>query len=160
LNLKTAAFNLSDVPEKWARGIRTGEDVFSHEDSPDEVLILPESSQTCNLEEENTVVLEEWLNLSHEVLVVSDSNMLTHFKASDLVELLVHVHSQITVVEEDQVDFAFNAVFLYFLFSIFELTFGDSHTNTFNVEVFGAVNQPGSPSTTEVKNAVSVFDAK
>jgi hypothetical protein len=86
--------------------------------------------------------------------------MLTHFKASDLVELLVNVHSQITVVEEDQVDFAFNAVFLYFLFSIFELTFGDSHTNTFNVEVFGAVNQPGSPSTTEVKNAVSVFDAK
>jgi hypothetical protein len=59
LNLKTAAFNLSDVPEKWARGICTGEDVFSHEDSPDEVLILPESSQTCNLEEENTVVLEE-----------------------------------------------------------------------------------------------------
>lgn len=68
--------NLADNPVQSARSISTGEDIFVHEQAPDKVLVLPDGADTGNLEEENTIVVEEVVNLAQELTITSDTDML------------------------------------------------------------------------------------
>lgn len=63
---------------------------------PVEILILPWSTQTSNLEVEHTIILEEVIDLTHEGAEFADTNVLSHLQTGDLVVLLTSW--QITVV--------------------------------------------------------------
>jgi hypothetical protein len=89
VNLEASSVKLLAVPTERARGIGSWEDILVHEKSPDQVFVLPSSSETCNLKIESTVILQKSSNLMHEFLIVSDTNMLTHFNARNLIVLFV-----------------------------------------------------------------------
>jgi hypothetical protein len=64
--------------------------------------VLPESSESSNLKEENTIIFEKSLNLGHVYLIVSNSNVLRHFKVSNFVKLSYGFSSELSVVLKDQ----------------------------------------------------------
>jgi hypothetical protein len=72
-------------PPKRGRSVSSREDVFVHEKSPNEVLILPASTKTGNLEEEDAVIIKHVVNLSQESVEVADTDMLSHLKTGYLV---------------------------------------------------------------------------
>jgi hypothetical protein len=55
---------LSDNPVQSTACISTGENVFVHKEAPDEILVLPYGADTSDLKEENTIVIEEVVNLT------------------------------------------------------------------------------------------------
>lgn len=59
LHFETSTFKLTDIPVQRARCVSSGEDVFSHEVAPDKILVLPGTTETGDLEEEETVGLEK-----------------------------------------------------------------------------------------------------
>lgn len=142
LHLETATFDGADIPVERARGIGAREDILAHENAPNEVFVLPETSKTRNLEEENAVILEEGFHLSHEVLIVSYADVLTHLEASDLVELTDGLSGEFTVVLEDQLHFAFKTLGLDASIGVIKLTLRNCHSGTADVKVFGAINEP------------------
>lgn len=88
-NLKASALQSRDNKSQRSRGIGTRENVLVHEQTPDQVLVLPGLSQTSILQEENTIVLQSLVNLSQESTKSSDTNVLSHLKTGDLVVLTV-----------------------------------------------------------------------
>ena len=85
LALEPSALKAVEVKAEWGRCISSWEDVSVHEETPDEVLILPRLAEARNLQEEDSVVIEHIVNLSEERLEVTDTNVLSHLKAGDLV---------------------------------------------------------------------------
>lgn len=85
LDLKSSTFQLVDEPAQRSGSVRTWEDVLVHEQAPDEVLVLPRLSKTSDLQEEDTVVVQHVVNLLQELGEVTDTDMLGHLKAGDLV---------------------------------------------------------------------------
>lgn len=85
LDLEPGTLELVGKPAQWARGISTGEDVLVHEQTPDEVLILPGLTETSDLEEEDTIIVKHVVDLGEERTEVTDADVLGHLKAGDLV---------------------------------------------------------------------------
>ena len=52
------------------------DDSLVHEQTPDEVLELPHGSDTSDLEDKGTIVVQEVVNLLEERAVLSDTNVL------------------------------------------------------------------------------------
>lgn len=84
-DLKPSTLHLRDDPAKTAARIRTGEDVLVHEQAPDQIFKVPRLPEPSNLEEENTVIFEEVVNLLEESGVATNTDMLGHLEGSDLV---------------------------------------------------------------------------
>lgn len=84
LDFEASGLDLADNPTKRARRIRTREDVLVHEETPDEVLVLPVWAQASDLEQEDTVVVEKVVDLAEERLVAADTDVLSHLKRHDL----------------------------------------------------------------------------
>lgn len=76
LDLETSSLNLRHDPAERAGGVSTGEDVFVHEETPNEILILPVGTKTGDLEDEDTVIVEEVVDLPEERLVATDTDVL------------------------------------------------------------------------------------
>jgi hypothetical protein len=55
---------LSDNPVQSTACISARENVFVHKEAPDEILVLPYRADTSDLKEENTVIIEEVVNLA------------------------------------------------------------------------------------------------
>jgi hypothetical protein len=142
LDFETTSFDLGDVPEERARSFSTREDVFTHEDSPKEVFILPSATETSDLEEEQAFGLQKGLNLRHVGLVVTDTNVLTHFEVRDFIELAVLFNSDFTVVKEQESNLRFKTFILNALVGICELFSRDSHSSSFYVEVLCDIDEP------------------
>lgn len=51
---------------------------------PDEVLVLPVRADTSNLEDKDTIVVEEVVHLAEEGLVATDADVLGHLQADNL----------------------------------------------------------------------------
>lgn len=84
LNLKAGRLNLFDDPPEGARRVGTREDILVHEEAPDEVLVLPGGAETGDLEDEDTVVVEEVIHLAEEGAVAADADVLGHLERHDL----------------------------------------------------------------------------
>ena len=104
-DLEATFLELACIPVHRAGCISAREDVLTHENSPNKIFVGPVPTQSGNLEEENTVGLEERLDLSHIILIVANANVLAHLKACDLVEGRVDVRSEGSVVFLDNFDF-------------------------------------------------------
>lgn len=66
LDLETGGLKAVHDKAKRGTGIGTGEDVLVHEQTPDEVLVLPRLADTSDLQEEDTIVVEHVVNLAQE----------------------------------------------------------------------------------------------
>lgn len=97
LDLEAGALELVDNPAKRSGSVGAGEDVLGHEQTPDEILVLPGLSQTSVLQEEDTIVVEHVVNLLAETAEVADTNVLSHLEAGDLV-VAAGGHGDVAVV--------------------------------------------------------------
>lgn len=85
LDLETSSLEFVDEPKQRRRGVGAGEDVLVHEETPDEVFILPRFSQAGNLEKEDAVVREHLRHLAEKGRKVADTDVLGHLETGDLV---------------------------------------------------------------------------
>lgn len=102
LDLKSSALDGPDIVVERSRGIGTREDVFVHEKTPDEILILPALSQSSDLQEENSVIVHHFIALSQEASKMSNTNVFGHFKTGDLV-VFSFWNRDITIVHAENV---------------------------------------------------------
>ena len=68
------------MPTKRAAGISTREDVLVHEQTPDQILVLPALTETGNLKDEETIIVEQVVDLLQESLVSPDADVLSHLE--------------------------------------------------------------------------------
>lgn len=84
LDLEAGALELVDNPAKRGGRVGAGEDVLVHEQTPDQILVLPRLAQTGDLQEEDTVIIQHVVHLHQELLEVPHTDVLSHLQASDL----------------------------------------------------------------------------
>lgn len=85
-NLEARAFKLVYEPAQGRRCICAGENVFIHEQTPDQVFVLPAFTDTCDLQEEDAAVIgQHVIDLVEESAEVADTYVFGHLKASDFV---------------------------------------------------------------------------
>ncbi len=84
LDLEAGGLELIDDPAERAGGVGAGEDVLVHEETPDEVLVLPGGTETGDLEDEDAVVVEEVVDLTEVRAVAADADVLSHLEGDDL----------------------------------------------------------------------------
>ena len=85
LDLESSTLQAADVKAKRSRSISAWEDVLVHEKTPYEIFVLPALSQTSDLNEKDSVIIEHIMNLFHEGCKMSNTNMLSHLETCDLV---------------------------------------------------------------------------
>jgi hypothetical protein len=85
LDFKAGALQAADVEAERCRCIGTREDVLAHEETPNEILVLPSLSQASDLKEENSIIIKHVMTLSQETSQVSDTNVFSHLQAGNLV---------------------------------------------------------------------------
>lgn len=85
LDLKASTLQLVNDKAERSRSIGTGENVLVHEQTPDQILVLPSLSETSNLQEEDTIVIKHVVDLGKEASKVTDTDVLGHLKTGDLV---------------------------------------------------------------------------
>lgn len=85
LDLKSGTFQLVDEPAQGSRSVGTWEDVLVHEQTPDEVLVLPGLPETSNLQKKYAVVVQHVVNLLQELGEVTHADMFGHLQTGDLV---------------------------------------------------------------------------
>lgn len=101
LDLESGTLKLVDDPAEIEGRVGSGEDVLVHEDTPDEVLELPLLAETCDLEDEKTVIGKKLVQLVEESAVAADTNVLGHLETRDLVEAALGLGNVTVVHAED-----------------------------------------------------------
>lgn len=81
LYLETSGLQLCNDPAQGARSVSAGEDILVHEKAPNEILVLPRRANACDLENENTIVVQEVVNLTEERAITADTDMLKWLSA-------------------------------------------------------------------------------
>jgi len=89
--------------------------------SPVEILILPTSSNTSNLEDHNTIVSKEVVDILEESRVSPNTDMFGHFETRDLVVVPCSVGDISEIVAEDSTLRFGNVVLLQSLSTEFSL---------------------------------------
>ena len=85
LDFEAGGLDLVDDPAKRAGSVGSREDVFVHEETPDEIFVLPCLTDTGDLEDEDTLVVEEVVDLLQESTIATDTDMLNKRNISILV---------------------------------------------------------------------------
>jgi hypothetical protein len=100
LDFEASALERANEEVKRSRSIGTREDIFVHEQAPDEVLVLPGLTKTGDLKEEDTIIVEHVVDLVQELAEVTNTNVLGHFEAGNLVEATLR-NGDVTVVHAE-----------------------------------------------------------
>src|ERR1700753_4020158 len=85
LDFETSTFKLINEETERGRSIGTRENVFVHEQAPDEVFILPWLSGPSNTQKAEHRVVKHVIDLLAECSEIAYAYMFGHFKAGDLV---------------------------------------------------------------------------
>lgn len=101
LDLKAGAFQRAHEEVERSRGISTRENVLVHEQTPDQVLVLPWLAKTGDLQKEDTVVVKHVIDLAQELAEVAHANVLRHLKTGDLLEATLRRDDVTVVVAKD-----------------------------------------------------------
>lgn len=96
-DLETGTFKFSNNKVQRSRSIGTWENVLVHEKTPDQVLELPVLTQTGVLQKEDTVIVQHVVNLRQERAELTDTNVLSHLQAGDLL-VTTFWHRSVSVV--------------------------------------------------------------
>ena len=86
LDFKASGLESVDNESERSRSVSTWEDILVHEKTPGEVLELPGLTETGNLEEEGTVIVEHVVNLAEKATETTNTDVLSHLETGDLVE--------------------------------------------------------------------------
>lgn len=155
LDLEAGALKLVDDEAERGGGISTREDVLIHEQTPDEVLILPGLAQTSDLQEESTIVLKHVIYLGQESREVTDTNVLGHLETGDLLVAALNTRG-IAVVGADNAGLVLlNASLAKTVVTPGSLVAAESDTSNVGTVVNGGVLGESSPATAEIKNLVT-----
>lgn len=101
LDFETSTLELVDEETKRSRSVGTRENVLVHEQTPDQILVLPALAQTSDLEKEDTVVVQHVVHLLEESTKVANTDVLGHLQARDLLETLGRDLNVAIIVAED-----------------------------------------------------------
>ena len=101
LDLEAGA--LAPVDDEAKRGARVsaGEDVLVHEETPDEILVLPRLAETGHLQVEDAVVVHHVIDLGQESAEVAHADVLRHLETGDLLVAAGNAGSIAVVRAED-----------------------------------------------------------
>lgn len=155
LDLEASALKTVDNEAKRGRGIGTGEDVLVHEQTPDEVLILPGLAETSDLEEEDTIILKHIVNLRQEGREMTNTDVLGHLETGDLLVTALNT-GRITVIGANDTALRFlNASLAETVVTPGSLVAAKSNTGNLGAVVNGSVLGKSTPATAEVKHLVT-----
>ena len=158
-DLKPSSLELVDKPPQRCRSIGAGENVLVHEETPDEVFILPRLTQTCNLQEENAVVLEHVVDLFKEGRKVSHADVLGHLETSDLV-IATFGDGDIAVIHTEDLTLILGYTRLSQPFiTPSGLVSSKSHTRRMGFIVHACKVGECAPSTADVEEALTLLEA-
>lgn len=159
LDLETSALKTVDDEAKRGRSVSTGEDVLVHEETPDEVLVLPGLAETSDLEEEDTIILKHVVNLGQEGREVADTDVLGHLETGDLLVTALNT-GRITVIGANDTALRFlNASLTETIVTPGSLVAAKSDTGDLSAVVDGGVLSKSTPATAKVKHLVTGLDA-
>jgi hypothetical protein len=155
LDFKTSALQLIDDESKRSAGVSSGEDVLVHEQTPDEILILPRLTDTSDLEEEYTIIIKHVIDLGQEGTEVANTDVLCHLKTSDLVVTALDAGS-ITVVQAENAALRFgDAGVAETLVTPGSLVTTESDTGDLRAIVDRSIFGESTPATTQVEKSVT-----
>lgn len=154
-NFKTSGFQARGDKGQGSRSVGTRENVLVHEKTPAQVFVLPALSQTRVLQEEQTVVFKQFVNLFQKRGETTDTDVFSHFQAGDLVVLTVGLLrlGSFTVVTADNARLVRGDPVLFEQFGTplgLVLTEGD--TGNLSPVLRRGVGGPGTPATAQVQH--------
>ena len=159
LDFKTSTLERIDDETKRSRSVGTREDVFVHEETPGEVLELPSLTETSDLEEEDTIVVEHVVNLAEERAQVADTDVLGHLETGNLV-VATRRKGNITVVHAENVGLAlFDARLPEAVVAPSSLVATESDTSDVSAVVDGGEPGKSSPTAANVEHLLALLQA-
>jgi hypothetical protein len=124
---------------------------------PDKILVLPALPQSSNLQEENTIVIKHVVNLSQESSEVSNTDVLGHLQAGDLV-VLSGGDRRITVIGTDNARLRFlNTITTKSVVTPSSLVTSKSDTGDMGSVVLGSKARESSPSTSKIEHTLTLL---
>lgn len=159
LDLEAGTLKAVNDEAKRSRGIGTGEDVLVHEQTPDEVLVLPRLAETSDLQEEDTIVIEHVVDLGQESREVTDTDVLGHLQAGNLLVATLNA-GRITVIGADDAALRLlNASLAETVVTPGSLVTTKSDTSNLSTVVNGGELGESTPATAKVEHLVTGLDA-
>jgi hypothetical protein len=166
--------HLADDPSEGKGGVGSREDVLVHathqlrrrmlhhachsQETPVEILVLPTSPDTGNLEDHDTIIGKEIVDVLEESRVSPDTDVLGHFETRDLVVVARSVGDISEIVTENSTLRLGNVVLLQSLGTESSLFTSESDTSDISLVVFGSVGNKSSPSTTDIQQPVTFLE--
>lgn len=155
LDFKASALEVVDNKTERSTGIGTGEDVFVHEKTPDQVLVLPGLAETSNLQEESTIVVEHVVNLRQESGEVADTDVLGHLETSDVLISTLNTRSVAVVTAHNAALVLFDTSLAKTIVTPRGLITAKSDTGNVSAVVGRGVFSKGSPAAAKIKDPVT-----
>lgn len=159
LNLKAGTLKTVHDETKRSTGISTGEDVLVHEETPDEVLVLPRLAETSNLQEESTVIVEHVIHLRQERREVTDTDVLSHLETGDVLVATLNARSIAVVTAENATLALLDTSLAKTIVTPGSLVTTKSDTGNVSAVVSGGVLSEGSPAAAKIEDLVTGLDA-
>lgn len=157
-DLETSLLELINVPAERSRGISTRENVFVHEETPDQVLVLPALTETGELEDSDTIIIEHVVDLLHETLEMTDTDVLGHLETGDLVVLALG-DGDITVVHAQNLALLLgNASGAESLVTPSGLVTAESDTSSLDTIVDTGEAGEGTPAAADVEQSLALLE--
>ena len=158
LDLKASALKLVDDETKRSRGISTGEDIFIHEETPDEILKLPSLAKTSDLEEEDTIIFQHIVDLTAERAEVANTDVLSHLETGDLVVLALR-NRNVTVIHAENLTLAlFNASLAETIVAPSSLVATKGNTSNLSTVVYAGILGEGSPAAANIEHPLALLE--
>lgn len=160
LDLKAVIFELTNDPVESAACIGTREDIFVHEQTPDEILVLPDGADTSDLEDEDTIVVEEIIDLTQELTIATDTDVFSHLERDNLVKGTWSILDITEVLAENASLGGVNTVGLDAGVSEGGLLAGEGNAGSVDTVVLGSKGDEGTPSASNVQETIAGLEAK
>lgn len=84
LDFEASTLELVDEEAEWSGSVSAREDVLVHEQTPDQILVLPRLTETSDLQKEDSIIVEHVVDLREESTKVANTNVLSHFETGNL----------------------------------------------------------------------------
>lgn len=159
LDLKSRTLKAVDNKSKRSTSVGTGKDVLVHEQTPDQILILPRLTQTSDLEEENTIIVKHLIDLGQERAKVTDTDVLGHLETGDLLVATGDVGSVTVVHAENPTLRLVNASLAQSVVTPRSLVAAQGDTSDVSTIVDGSILGQSTPATAKIKDGVSGLES-
>lgn len=159
LDFKTGTFQLIDDESERSASVGTREDVLVHEQTPDQILILPAFTETRDLQEKDTIVVKHVVNLGEESTEMAHADVLSHFKTGDLLESAGWVGGVTVIAAEDTALGFLNTGGAETLVSPGSLVAAKSNSSGMCTVVNAGIFGESAPATAEVEESFTGFQS-